>query len=458
MYRTQVTFLTTIMSLLIGESALNHISEGSQRIMTHGPLHGLKVLELGQLVAAPFATRLLAEFGAEVIKVEPPEKGDPIRNWRYVEDGTSLWWYVQSRNKKSVTLDLGSLEGQEIVRKLTKEVDLIVENFRPGRLEKWGIGYEDLRTINPGIILVRISGFGQTGPYRDKPGFGSVAEAMGGLRYLTGYPDRAPTRVGISLGDSIAGIYGALGALMAVYHRDVNGGKGQFIDVALYETIFSLMESMVPEYHRAGVVRERTGSTLPGISPSNTYLTKDGKYVVIGGNGDGIFTRLMRTVERPEIANDARFSSNQKRSEHMELLDGFIEAWTKQHDLKDVLKQLDDAAVPAGPIYSIEDIFQDIQFQMRDMIETMKVDGIGELKAPGIVPKFSETPGQIRWAGPKLGEHNKEIFKRFGVKDTAEGVSSNSPVSVGSKENGLGATSVKSVETAIESREEVEVN
>lgn len=384
--------------------------------MSNGPLHGLKVLELGQLVAAPFATRLLAEFGAEVIKVEPPEKGDPIRNWRYVEDGTSLWWYVQSRNKKSITLNLGSEEDQELIRQLAKEVDIVVENFRPGRLEKWGIGYEDLKRVNPRIIMVRISGFGQTGPYRDKPGFGSVAEAMGGLRYLTGYPDRAPTRVGISLGDSIAGIYGALGALMAVYHRDINGGQGQYIDVALYETIFSLMESMVPEYDRAGVVRERTGSTLPGIAPSNTYLTKDGKYVVIGGNGDGIFIRLMETVGRPELGTDERFSSNQKRSDHMEYLDGVIEEWTKGHDLKTVLEALDAAAVPAGPIYSIADIVEDMQFQMRGMIETMNVAGIGELKVPGIVPKLSETPGQIRWAGPKLGEHNDEIFERYGLK------------------------------------------
>lgn len=384
--------------------------------MSNGPLHGLKVLELGQLVAAPFATRLLAEFGAEVIKVEPPEKGDPIRNWRYVEDGTSLWWYVQSRNKKSITLNLGSEEDQELIRQLAKEVDIVVENFRPGRLEKWGIGYEDLKRVNPRIIMVRISGFGQTGPYRDKPGFGSVAEAMGGLRYLTGYPDRAPTRVGISLGDSIAGIYGALGALMAVYHRDINGGQGQYIDVALYETIFSLMESMVPEYDRAGVVRERTGSTLPGIAPSNTYLTKDGKYVVIGGNGDGIFIRLMETVGRPELGTDERFSSNQKRSDHMEYLDGVIEEWTKGHDLKTVLEALDAAAVPAGPIYSIADIVEDMQFQMRGMIETMNVAGIGELKVPGIVPKLSETPGQIRWAGPKLGEHNDEIFGRYGLK------------------------------------------
>ncbi|OAT74068.1 CaiB/BaiF CoA transferase family protein [Parageobacillus thermoglucosidasius] len=385
-------------------------------MVKESPLTGLKVLELGTLVAAPFATRLLAEFGAEVIKVEAPGTGDPIRNWRIVENGTSLWWYVQSRNKKSITLDLRTEEGQEIVRKLVSRVDVVIENFRPGTLEKWNIGYEQLKKINPRLIMVRISGFGQTGPYRNKPGFGSIGEAMGGLRYITGYPDRPPTRVGISLGDSLAGMYAAMAALMAIYHRDVKGtGVGQVIDVALYEAVFSLMESMVPEYDRKGVIRERTGSVLPGIAPSNTYLCSDGKYVVIGGNGDAIFARLMDAIGRPELKDDERFSSNSKRAEHMEFLDKIIGDWTKQHTLQDVIRILDEAGVPAGPIYSIEDIMQDPQFLEREMIQSFHVDGLGELKLPGIVPKFSETPGVVKWVGPKLGEHNEEVYGEIGL-------------------------------------------
>lgn len=382
------------------------------------PLTGLKVLELGTLVAAPFATRLLAEFGAEVIKIEAPGTGDPIRNWRVVENGTSLWWYVQSRNKKSIILDLRTEEGQEIVRKLVSRVDVVIENFRPGTLEKWNIGYEQLKKINPRLIMVRISGFGQTGPYRNKPGFGSVGEAMGGLRYITGYPDRPPTRVGISLGDSVAGMYAAMAALMAIYHRDVKGtGVGQVIDVALYEAVFSLMESMVPEYDRKGVIRERTGSVLPGIAPSNTYLCSDGKYVVIGGNSDAIFARLMAAIGRPEMKDDERFSSNSKRAKHMEFLDEIIGNWTKQHTLQEVIRLLDEAGVPAGPIYSIEDIMQDPQFLERDMIQSFHVDGLGELKMPGIMPKFSETPGAVKWVGPKLGQHNEEVYREIGLDD-----------------------------------------
>ncbi|GAX90272.1 CaiB/BaiF CoA transferase family protein [Effusibacillus lacus] len=384
--------------------------------MKESPLTGLKVLELGTLVAAPFATRLLAEFGAEVIKVEAPKIGDPIRNWRVVENGTSLWWYAQARNKKSITLDLRQEEGQEIVKKLAAEVDVIIENFRPGTLEKWNIGYDVLRKINPRIILVRISGFGQTGPYRNKTGFGSVGESMGGIRYLTGYPDRPPTRVGISLGDSLAGMYAAMAALMAIYHRDVKGtGVGQVIDVALYEAVFSLMESMVPEYDRKGVIRERTGSILPGIAPSNTYQCSDGKYVVIGGNGDAIFARLMEVIGRPELKKDERFSSNSKRAEHMEFLDAIIGEWTQRHPIDDVVRILDEAGVPAGPIYSIEDIVNDPQYLFREMIQSFHVDGIGQLKLPGIMPKFSETPGEVKWVGPKLGEHNDEVYGQLGL-------------------------------------------
>ncbi len=363
-------------------------------------LEGLKILEMGQLIAGPSAGRLFAEFGAEVIKVESPDGGDPIRTWRVVENGTSLWWHVQSRNKKSIAIDLRHPEGQGLIRHFAKEVDIIIENFRPGTLEKWGLGYEQLRELNPGLIMVRVSGYGQDGPYRDKPGFGSIGEAMGGLRYLTGYPDRPPTRVGISIGDSISSLYAVIGVMMAVYHRDVKGtGQGQCIDVALYESVFSFMESMLPEYDRTGVIRERTGSTLPGITPSNTYLCRDGKYVVIGANGDGIFRRLMVAIGHSELANDSRFQNNAARSKYAALLDSLIEKWTMRLDLKDILSILDEAGVPSGSIYSIEDIVSDPHYQARDMIQEIEVEGIGKLKVPGIVPKLSKTPGSLEWAG-----------------------------------------------------------
>jgi crotonobetainyl-CoA:carnitine CoA-transferase CaiB-like acyl-CoA transferase len=379
--------------------------------MKQKALSGLKVLEMGQLIAGPSAGRLFAEFGAEVIKVENPKDGDPIRKWRIVENGTSLWWYIQSRNKKSITLDLRQDEGQEIIKRLAAEVDIIIENFRPGTLEKWGIGYEQLKELNPGLIMIRISGYGQDGPYKDKAGFGSIGEAMGGLRYLTGYPDRPPTRVGISIGDSISSLYAVIGALMAVYHRDTKGtGQGQCVDVALYESVFSFMESMLPEYDRTGIIRERTGSTLPGITPSNTYLCKDGKYVVIGANGDGIFKRLMTTIGRSDFAEDRRFINNATRSEHAELLDSTIEEWARSLNLAEVLEILDEAKVPAGSIYSIEDIVSDPHYQARGMIKEVSIEGIGKLKVPGIVPKLSATPGEIEWVGPKLGQHNEEVL------------------------------------------------
>ncbi|MGG1676470.1 CaiB/BaiF CoA transferase family protein [Neobacillus sp. NRS-1170] len=375
-------------------------------------LEGLRVLEMGQLIAGPFASRLLAEFGAEVIKVESPLTGDAIRSWRVVENGTSLWWYVQSRNKKSVTIDLRQAEGQDIIKKLVKEIDILIENFRPGTMEKWGLGYEELKKINPRLIMIRVSGYGQDGPYKDKPGFGSIGEAMGGLRYITGYPDRPPTRVGISIGDSLSALYSVIGALMAVYHRDVNGtGEGQVIDVALYESVFSLMESMVPEFDRAALIRERTGSTLPGITPSNTYMCSDGKYVVIGANGDAIFKRLMYAMGRDDIAEDPRFENNAKRSEHAEYLDGLIEGWTKSLPFLEVMEYLDKAKVPAGSIYSVEDIMNDPHYQARQMIQEVAVEGLGMLKMPGIVPKMSETPGGVEWAGPKLGQHTEDVLE-----------------------------------------------
>ncbi|MCP8971073.1 CaiB/BaiF CoA transferase family protein [Ectobacillus ponti] len=379
--------------------------------MREKALAGLKVLEMGQLIAGPSAGRLFAEFGAEVVKVESPKHGDPIRSWRVVENGTSLWWHVQARNKKSIALDLREPAGQDIIRRLAAEVDIIIENFRPGTMEKWGIGYEELRAINPRIIMVRISGYGQDGPYRDKPGFGSIGEAMGGLRYLTGYPDRPPTRVGVSIGDSIASLYAVTGAMMAVYHRDVKGtGEGQCVDVALYEAVFSMMESLLPEYDRTGSIRERTGSTLPGITPSNTYVCRDGKYVVIGANGDGIFKRLMVLIGKPELAEDLRFHNNAARSQHAELLDALIEEWTKERSLEEALAALDGAKVPAGPIYSIADIAADPHYAARDMLCEIEVEGIGRLKVPGIVPKLSVTPGTLEWSGPKLGQHTEEVL------------------------------------------------
>lgn len=376
-----------------------------------GPLEGVKVLELGSLIAGPFAGRLFADFGAEVLKIEPPKKGDPIRKWRLLHNGNSLWWYVQSRNKKSITLDLKNAEAQAVVKELVKEVDIIIENFRPGTLEKWGLGYEDLKKINPRIIMVRVSGYGQDGPYKDRPGFGSIGEAMGGIRYLTGYPDLPPTRVGISLGDSVAALYAVIGALMALRHRDQISGEGQVVDVALYEAIFSLMESTVPEYDQFGVIRERSGSTLPGITPSNIYLCKDGKYVVIGANGDGIFKRLMIAINRPDILENPLFETNDGRSQKAEYLDSVIEEWTKSLNLESALKVLEENSIPAGPIYNVEDMVNDPHFQARNMIVELDVENLGKLKVPGIIPKLSKTPGKIRWAGPKLGEHTEEVLK-----------------------------------------------
>lgn len=374
-------------------------------------LSGLRVLELGTLIAGPFAGRLFADFGAEVIKVETPGSGDPLRKWRIMHEETSLWWYVQARNKKSITLDLNAKEGQEIIKDLVKNIDIIVENFRPGKLEEWGIGYEQLKKINPKIIMVRISGYGQDGPYSKKPGFGSIGESMGGIRYLTGYPDRPPTRVGISLGDSISSLYGVISAMMAIYNRDVVGtDKGQYIDVALYEAVFSLMESLVPDYDYKKFIRERTGSTLPGIAPSNTYKCRDGKYIVIGGNGDNIFKRLMKAMEQEEVGLSPEFASNELRAKQSDYLDEMIENWTRTKDLDEALAILDTHDVPAGSIYNIEDIMNDPHYAEREMIEEVDVENLGTLKMPGIMPKFEKNPGKIKWAGPKLGEHNEEVY------------------------------------------------
>ena len=375
------------------------------------PLDGVKVLELGNFVAAPFAGKIFGEFGAEVIKVEDPKRGDSLRNWRVMHKGTSLWWYVHARNKKSITLDLREQEGQEMVRELAKEADVIIENFRPGTLEKWGIGYEDIKKINPSIIMTRISGYGQTGPYRDKVGFGSVAESMGGLRYLTGFPDRPPVRVGLAIGDSIAGLYAVIGTLMALRARDNDPlRRGQYVDVALNEAVFSLLEGVLPEYDMKGIIKERTGATLEGIAPSNTYMCKDGKYIVIAANSDSIFKRFMNAIGRTDLAENPTYLNNQGRAQNAEYLDDIIEKWTKLYPQKEVQRILDEAGVPVGPIYSIEDIVNDEHFQARDMLQTVTLPDGESVLVPGIVPKLSETPGSIEWIGPELGQHNDEVL------------------------------------------------
>ncbi|HUU72694.1 MAG TPA: CaiB/BaiF CoA-transferase family protein [Burkholderiales bacterium] len=383
-----------------------------------GPLEGLKVIELGQLIAGPFCTRVMAEFGAQVVKIESPAGGDPLRQWRKLYDGNSLWWLLQARNKQSVTVNLKSPEGQEVVRRLAKDADIVVENFRPGAMEKWGLGYEELSRDNPGLVMVRLSGYGQTGPYRDKPGFGSIGEAMGGLRHVTGYPDRPPVRVGISLGDAVASLYGVIGALMALRQREVNGGRGQVIDVALYEAVFSLMESLLPEYDVYDFVRERTGSSLPGIAPSNSYTTRDGKYVVIGANGDSIFKRMMKAIGRDDLADDPDLAKNDGRAARSDELDEAIGAWCGALDLDDVLAALDSAEVPAGKIYDIADIVKDVHFQARDMIQEAKLRGGKTMKIPGVVPKLTDTPGGTRWLGPELGEHTVSVLESIGYDAT----------------------------------------
>ncbi len=378
------------------------------------PLEGLRILELGSLIAGPFATRIMAEFGAEVIKVERPGKGDPLRSWRYVDErtGDSLWWALQSRNKKLATLNLGHPEGLELAKRLASESDILVENFKPGTLEKLGLGWEVLHELNPRLILVRVSGYGQTGPYKDKPGFANIGEAMGGIRYVTGEPDRPPVRAGISLGDSMASLYAVIGALMAVHARDVRGsGEGQVVDVALYEAVFSFMESMVPEFDVAGIVRERTGAALPGITPSNTYRTKDESYVAIGGNSDAIFKRLMEAVGRPELGDDPRFATNADRTEYAEDLDKLIEGWTRERPIEEIQRSLDEAEVPVGTIYSVTDIVDDEHYKVRDMLLDGEIEGIGSVKMPGLAPKLSATPGGIEWYGGPLGAHNEEVYR-----------------------------------------------
>ncbi len=383
------------------------------------PLKGIKVIELGTLIAAPFCSRLFAEFGAEVIKIESPDGGDQLRQWRKMYEGTSLWWYVQSRNKKSLTVNLRVSEGQAIVRKLCAGADIVIENFRPGALEKWNLGYDALAAINPRLIMVRLSGYGQTGPDRDKPGFGVIGESMGGLRYVTGYPDRPPVRLGISIGDSIAALYGVIGALMALQHRHTSG-RGQMVDVALYEAVFSMMESLVPEFDVLGFVRERAGNALPGIVPSNTYPTRDGRFVIIGANNDAIFRRLMNAINRNDLADDAQLATNAGRVPRTAEIDGAIGAWTAAHDLDAVLAALDAVDVPSAKVYDVADIVKDAQYLARGMIEQHALPDGKPVKLPGIVPKLSDSPGATAWLGPKLGEHNAEVLSALGYDAAAQ--------------------------------------
>jgi formyl-CoA transferase len=383
-----------------------------EEVSKGGPLAGLRVLEMGQLIAGPFCSRILADFGAEVIKVELPGQGDALRVWRTMleETNTSLWWYVQSRNKKSITLDLNHPQAGKVVRQLVKHVDILVENFKPGTMEKWGLGWEELHRLNPKLIMTRVSGWGQTGPYRDKASYGSIGESMGGLRYITGFPDRPPVRPSISLGDSLAGMWGAIGTLSAVVNRQTENGEGQLVDVALNEAVFAMLESMLTEYDKLGIIRERAGTAMPGIAPVNTYQCKDGTYAIIAGNGDSVFKRLVQAIGRPEWAKDSRFANNAGRVKHNDIVDIAIAEWAAQHSFEEVSQILGAVDVPVGPIYTIADIAADPQYQARDMILECSTPETGPLKVPGIVPKLSATPGAVNWLGPKLGEHNREIY------------------------------------------------
>ena len=380
-------------------------------------LSGVKVLELGQLIAGPFASKTLADFGAEVIKVESPGAGDPLRKWRLLHEGTSVWWQAQSRNKQSICLDLRVKEGQAIARKLALEADVVIENFRPGTLEKWGLGWEELHGANPKLIMLRISGYGQDGPRRDEPGFAAIGEAMAGLRYITGHPNEVPVRAGVSLGDTIAGLHGALGVLLALYERDARGGQGQMIDVALYEAVFNLTESLLPEYSAFGAIRQPAGGALPGIAPSNAYRCADGQYVLIAGNGDSIYKRLMTLIGRADLGEDPDLAFNDGRAKRVAEIDAAINAWTKTLSLDEVLKGLLEAEVPSGKIYTAKDIAEDPHYQARGVIETVQAASGLKVQVPGIIPKLSQNPGSIRYRAPTLGEHTDEVLKSAGLTE-----------------------------------------
>jgi formyl-CoA transferase len=390
------------------------MSEPSALPMSPRALQGLRVVEMGQLIAGPFAGKTLGEFGADVIKIEAPGTGDPLRNWRHTKDGTSVWWQVSSRNKRSIALDLRAAEGQQIARQLIAEADVLIENFRPGTLEGWGMGWDDLRALNPGLVMLRISGYGQTGPYRDLPGFGAIGEAMGGLRHLTGEPGRVPVRVGVSIGDTLAALHGTIGVLTALYHRTVNGGTGQVIDVALHEAVFNVMESLIPEYSAFGVVREAAGSALPGIAPSNAYRCVDG-YVLVAGNGDSIFKRLMTAIGRDDLGRATDLADNAGRVARVAEIDAAIGHWTLARRVDEVLALLGTARVPAGKVYTAKDIHEDPHFRARDMILKQTTRDGHELDVPGVVPKLSATPGTLRTSAPHLGDDTDAVLQEIGL-------------------------------------------
>jgi len=380
------------------------------------PLAKLKVIEMGQLIAGPFAAKTLADFGADVIKIEPPKVGDALRKWRLLKDGTSVWWQVQSRNKRSLSLDLRQAEAQDIVRTLITEADILIENFRPGTLEGWGLDPERLLKLNPKLIVLRISGYGQTGPYRDKPGFGVVAEAMGGLRHLTAEPGRVPVRVGVSIGDTLASLHGVIGILLALQERHLSG-KGQVIDIALYEAVFNCMESLLPEYSAFSEVRHAGGSALPGIAPSNAYLCADGGYVLVAGNGDSIFKRLMGMIGRDDLGNDPALENNDGRVARVAELDQAIGQWAKKMTTDQALQLLDAVAVPAGKIYTVADIASDPHYKARGNIETIQMRDGSTLDVPGVIPKLSRTPGSIKSLAPDIGENTDAILRDIGLSD-----------------------------------------
>ena len=382
--------------------------------ITPGPLMGVRVIEMGSLIAGPYAGALLAQFGAEVIKIEPPGIGDPLRKWRKMDGDTSLWWYSQSRNKKSLTLNLKDPDAQAVLRDLVKDADILVENFRPGTLERWNLGWDALSVVNPKLVMLRVSGYGQSGPYAGKPGFAAIAEAIGGLRYLIGYPDRAPVRTGVSIGDTLASLYGVVGTLMALRHAEQTG-EGQVVDVSLIESVLAVTESLVPEYGADGTVRERTGSSLPGIAPSNTYMTRDGRYLVLAANGDSIFQRLMQAIGRPDVSDDPRFKHNDGRAAASDELDEILGGWSASVNLTDALDILEAAAVPASGINSVAEVFEDEQLKARGAIEHHALQSGLDLYMPAAVPKLSKTPGETRWLGPELGAHNREVLERLGL-------------------------------------------
>ena len=381
---------------------------------TPAALAGVRVIEMGQLIAGPFCGKTLGEFGADVVKIEAVGAGDPLRNWRLIQDGTSVWWQVQSRNKKSVALDLRQAEAQTIARRLIAEADVLIENFRPGTLEGWGMSPEELHALNPGLVILRISGYGQTGPYRDLPGFGVIGEAMGGLRHLTAEPGRVPVRVGVSIGDTLAALHGAIGVMMALYHRKVNGGAGQVIDVALHEAVFNCMESLIPEYSAFGAVREAAGSALPGIAPSNAYPCQDG-WVLVAGNGDSIFKRLMATIGRQDLAADPQLADNAGRVARVAEIDAAVGAWTGERTVAQVMELLGAARVPAGKVYTAKDIVEDPHYRARDMLLTQRTRDGYDVTVPGIIPKLSATPGTIRTSAPHLGDDTDAVLAEAGL-------------------------------------------